>query len=209
MGRSFLNKIGFREKCSDVHECETGGQLLAECARREVGLTDFKKVPAVSGGVAPASRYQVSGPKVIRESFEGEVILVHLDTGTYYSLRGAGAALWTMIEASASLEEIADGAAASYEATQAVILADLEAFVSELLAEDLISAAAGSHSPISTPPLSVGESRLPYQTPVLERFSDMQELLLLDPVHDVGEDGWPLREEDAKERAANSRGSAA
>jgi hypothetical protein len=27
--------------------------------------------------------------------------------------------------------------------------------------------------------------------PVLEKYTDMQELLLLDPIHDVEEAGWP------------------
>jgi hypothetical protein len=29
--------------------------------------------------------------------------------------------------------------------------------------------------------------------PVLERYTDMQELLFLDPIHDVDESGWPHR----------------
>jgi hypothetical protein len=28
---------------------------------------------------------------------------------------------------------------------------------------------------------------------VLERYTDMQELLLLDPIHDVDQTGWPRR----------------
>ena len=31
-----------------------------------------------------------------------------------------------------------------------------------------------------------------YSTPVVEIFSDMQEILLLDPVHDVDKSGWPI-----------------
>ena len=30
-----------------------------------------------------------------------------------------------------------------------------------------------------------------YGLPALERFTDMEDLLLLDPVHDVEEMGWP------------------
>jgi hypothetical protein len=29
--------------------------------------------------------------------------------------------------------------------------------------------------------------------PVLEKFTDMADLLLLDPIHEVGEAGWPQR----------------
>ena len=35
---------------------------------------------------------------------------------------------------------------------------------------------------------------------MFERFTDMQDLLLLDPIHDVDETGWPVRA-DAVETA--------
>ncbi len=34
-------------------------------------------------------------------------------------------------------------------------------------------------------------SNVPYAPPALETYTDMQELLLLDPIHDVDETGWP------------------
>jgi hypothetical protein len=33
--------------------------------------------------------------------------------------------------------------------------------------------------------------RPPFTPPVLEVFADMRDLLLLDPIHDVAEVGWP------------------
>jgi hypothetical protein len=34
--------------------------------------------------------------------------------------------------------------------------------------------------------------REPFAAPALNTFSDMQELLLLDPIHEVDEAGWPV-----------------
>jgi hypothetical protein len=34
-------------------------------------------------------------------------------------------------------------------------------------------------------------SRRPFDEPLVERFTDMQNLLLLDPIHEVTEEGWP------------------
>ena len=31
----------------------------------------------------------------------------------------------------------------------------------------------------------------PYESPCLESYTDMEDLLLLDPIHDVGKTGWP------------------
>ena len=33
-----------------------------------------------------------------------------------------------------------------------------------------------------------------FVAPEFQRFDNLRELLLMDPVHDAGEEGWPLRE---------------
>ncbi len=40
-------------------------------------------------------------------------------------------------------------------------------------------------------PISAGD-RPAFEAPVLESYSDMQDLLLLDPIHDVDDAGWPV-----------------
>ena len=43
----------------------------------------------------------------------------------------------------------------------------------------------------STPDGPSDGLRAPFVAPELKRYADMQDLLLLDPVHDVDEKGWP------------------
>jgi hypothetical protein len=38
----------------------------------------------------------------------------------------------------------------------------------------------------------VAAATTPYLAPVLNAYSDMKDLLLLDPIHDVAEEGWPI-----------------
>lgn len=61
-------------------------------------------------------------------------------------------------------------------------------FLGDLAAENLISAAEGS-APLLAPSDDDGAAEFP--APRLERYTDMQDLLLLDPIHDVDERGWP------------------
>ena len=56
---------------------------------------------------AETLRYRVSNPRIIHEIMEGEVVLINLDTGTYYSLDRAGAHIWRGIESVATVGEIA------------------------------------------------------------------------------------------------------
>lgn len=130
------------------------------------------------------SRYEVNKPDVVAESVDGEALIVHLGTGAYYSARGSADIAWQMIASGASAEATAaalgDGAA-SPEAQAAV-----ERFIQKLMEEGLLRAR-------TTPPREAPVFSAPaaYADPELEKFTDMQDLLLLDPIHDVEEDGWP------------------
>ena len=46
-------------------------------------------------------RFRVNSPRVMHETIEGEVIVIDLTTGSYYSLRDASAEIWREIEAGA------------------------------------------------------------------------------------------------------------
>jgi len=41
---------------------------------------------------------------------------------------------------------------------------------------------------VITPPPA---GRPPFVKPILQKYTDMADLLLLDPIHEVGEQGWP------------------
>ena len=67
---------------------------------------------------------------------------------------------------------------------------DIVEFVQNLLKEKLIvhmeeGIAVSDWIPSNGGPL------IPYEKPKIETFSDMKDLLLLDPIHDVDETGWP------------------
>ena len=62
--------------------------------------------------------------------------------------------------------------------------------VDELITEGIVVQADEPGQPVLAAIESNGDSR-PYQEPKLGKYTDMQELLLLDPVHEVDEVGWP------------------
>ena len=38
---------------------------------------------------------------------------------------------------------------------------------------------------------------IPFDAPILKRYTDQQELLLLDPIHEVDDIGWPREKEES------------
>ena len=137
-------------------------------------------------------QFRVRSPHVVDDTIEGEVIAIDLESGTYYSLRNASAEIWHCIKAGAGEASIGDSLAERYTGTPAEIGSAVSRLLDELAAERLIEETPEGVAPAEPPSLAPGpEGRVPFVAPVLEKHTDMQDLILLDPVHDVTEAGWP------------------
>jgi hypothetical protein len=130
------------------------------------------------------SRFQYAEPGVVHESFEDETIIVNLDNGAYYSLNTAGRAVWLMVGAGMSILEITRAAGAAEDLRKPI-----EQFVLALSNEGLIRPVEGDLQtrPSAPPDLHLGE-----KPPAMEKFTDMERLILLDVIHDVDATGWPI-----------------
>lgn len=135
----------------------------------------------------PNVAYRINTPKVVHETIEGEVVIINLDSGAYYSLDQAGAALWAELERGTGTADLARFVEAHYQADAGMAAAAVQALVTALAAEDLVQATGEA---TAQPPYSNGQ-RAPFVAPVLQKHTDMQDLLLLDPIHEVDETGWP------------------
>ena len=146
--------------------------------------------------LAPESRFVVNTPGVAAKVIEGEAIIMNLSTGMYYSMDGVGALLWEWVERGHSVGEIVDGLADRYETSISQVQADVEHLLDQVIQEGLVSiASAGSATPgMIGPP---ADSRLPYRSPELIRYSDMAELLALDPPMPMPAAPWTPPEERA------------
>jgi hypothetical protein len=137
--------------------------------------------------------YQVNRPDVVMESFGGETVLVQMKSGNYYSLQGSAPLIWDLIDQGSSVEDAGDFLLASHAADEEEVRRSVLSLVDELLAESLIVPLVGApNGPAGKAPAPV-EPGTPFVPPVLERYTDMQELLFLDPIHDVDASGWPHR----------------
>ena len=121
--------------------------------------------------------------------FDTEVVIVNLETGIYYSLRGSGIDIWRGIEGGLTSEQIV-GAFASAGGD-----ASAREHIAELEREQLIVPAATEQESSTGAALSVST---PFVSPILEKFTDMREMLLIDPIHELDEGGWP-KKTDTKE----------
>lgn len=137
-------------------------------------------------------RYQVGTTDVIYDTIEDEVILLDIQTGTYFQLTGTAVPVWNWLVVGTPLTEIVNRFVQKYPGETLAIETGLEKFVQELTAEKLLKPrTTDAPAPTDTPapPLTTAET---FVAPTLLKYTDMQSLLLLDPIHDVDTPGWPI-----------------
>ena len=123
------------------------------------------------------------------ESFGDEIVVLNLVDGIYYAFRGAAVVAWPYIIAQHSEPVIASALATRYGVAADQLSLDLTEFVERLLHENILLAAPEDTSEINC---SQHGSLPEYQGFSFERHADMEDLLTLDPIHDVDrQKGWP------------------
>lgn len=138
-------------------------------------------------------RFQVNSPNVIQETIENEVIIADLTRGTYYSLEKVGAAVWNAtINDGKTVPEIVEALVRECKTSQSEVEESINEFIEQLRKEDLIvlDDSEGPGSNHTQTNLSNGEPMI-FEKPSLHKYTDMEQILLLDPIHDVDETGWP------------------
>lgn len=132
--------------------------------------------------------FRINSPNVVAETLDGETTIVNLDSGTYYALNRTGSAIWDGIAAGGTEDEVAAQVAEAFGVEAGAAADAVAGLVEELSAQELIVPGDGAAAaPVAAPNGSRGE----WTDPKLTTYTDMQELLLLDPIHEVDESGWP------------------
>lgn len=141
-------------------------------------------------------KYRVNAPQVLYEAFDDEMVIINLDSGSYYTLNDTGRVIWEIVSAGGALEQALAALSARFEDISAEQETRIHAFVQGLVDEELIvvDTLSAGQVPINDAPRN--DQRRAYIPPALEKYTDMQELLLLDPIHEVDEQGWPVAKAD-------------
>ena len=129
--------------------------------------------------VTAESQFGVRSEESAYKTLDGETIIINLVNGVYYSLPGVGSEAWELIAAGRSLADIAAMLSARYGTPFEVVAADMVRLAEQLLTENLVDPASGSAAAAEPPPPSPAERA--YQTPALQAYRDMADLLALDP----------------------------
>ncbi|MEO7361504.1 MAG: PqqD family protein [Gemmatimonadaceae bacterium] len=118
-------------------------------------------------------RQDVAG-KVI----DGEAIIMNLTNGAYYSVDAVGAVVWQWIDEEQNVSTILERLHAAFPQSAGAISTEVQLFVDQLLDDGLVQeGSSGFPSPVDS------DLKIPatYSTPALQKYTEMADLLALDP----------------------------
>jgi hypothetical protein len=118
---------------------------------------------------------------------------LNLDSGSYYSAQGIGTVIWSLVSDGASEAAILQHMRAEYTGNGDEIASATAKFLDQLVTESLVEPdnivdGSGEQAPAMARAPNKSNA---FSLPLLQKYTDMEEMLLLDPIHEVDEHGWP------------------
>ena len=136
--------------------------------------------------------YCIPQSKVIYEILNNEVIAIDFKTGNYYALTCLAKQIWQMVEKQICLEKMTQVIADHYDREQKQVSKDVESFLNQLVEIGLLELDTKiSHDETSDKIFQINFEQDTYEAPTVQEYTDVQNLLLLDPIHEVTDSGWP------------------
>jgi hypothetical protein len=77
-------------------------------------------------------------PQVVTRPLDGELVLLNLDTETYYGLDEVGTRMWELLSSSPTIESAFEQLVSEYEVDAATLRVDLEALLGQLVDGGLV-----------------------------------------------------------------------
>ena len=131
--------------------------------------------------------FAVAHARIIHESVEAEdALLIDLDRGVYYNLRGVAATIWKSAVSGLSLEAIAGAVEKAHSGCEEGVAEVVAAFARQLIDEGLLTPGVATNGATAAPAVAARRGT-PYGAPILERYTDLEELLRADPICEVSD----------------------
>jgi hypothetical protein len=135
--------------------------------------------------------YRVNGPNIVSDVIDDEVFIINLEKGIYYSLMAPGVEIWEALRQGATLDQVQEWLLARFDENPGDIARAVHDLVREMEAEHILVRDESPQEGTIDLPDEPSNQRRPFQRPVLHRYTDMEAILMLDPIHEVDQQGWP------------------
>ncbi|MFM1825873.1 MAG: hypothetical protein RLZZ37_508 [Actinomycetota bacterium] len=128
--------------------------------------------------------------KISFDRLDGEVIIVDLESGSYYCTSQTGSDIWTLVVQGVSTEQILLILNEKYLGKLTELENDINAFVDKL--EEIKLIYPVKNNELIDFIFPEDQNRSKWIKPVIEEYTDMWDLIKMDPIHESNEkQGWP------------------
>lgn len=140
------------------------------------------------------TKYKVSS-SISSERLNGEIIIISFDSGDYFSCFGTASDILTLINQGANIDQIFETLSIYFKETS--VEDQVLSFIKSCLNEKIIVESDAKSGTDFNLPNDYDRSK--WNEPILEKFSEYNDLLLIDPVHDSSLEGWPNKLDQNKQ----------
>jgi hypothetical protein len=132
-----------------------------------------------------SKRFEIKSPEVVYDEIDGEYVIVDLASGKYFRIQGESSKLFALVISGQELQTNKN----SFSSRTAELI---DSTVRTLVDNSIIREATAQNSAGSldeTVSFDLNEF-------VIEEFTDLQDIIGLDPIHEVDlNQGWPIADE--------------
>jgi len=126
--------------------------------------------------------------RIVADDFEDEMVLIDVHKGLYFSMRGSAKEIWKAFKDSQSRSALLGRLADQHGEDS---LQSINQAIDRMVEHELL---ISGPPPKNGVPVLHGLTVSAFIAPIVDVFTDMAELIAIDPVHEVDEAaGWPVR----------------
>ena len=127
------------------------------------------------------NRYKINDAEIINETIDGEVMLLNLTNGNYFSLDNVGVLIWEIITQKYPVEALIKSITSYDVNSKGIMETSIQKVVSQMLEEGLIVHCDDDKNPLDQVSYinevlsKLKEGTIRYEIPVLHMYKDIQE----------------------------------
>ncbi len=141
-------------------------------------------------------RYRVNRPRIVDETIDGEALIMDMVSGAYYGCDGPSAFAWLAFGGGASADEVGDALASRFPLEADGARDEAARLLASLVGHELLVPRAEEPADDLDTSVAAYDGAFDAGGPLsVDAFTDLADLILLDPVHDVTDAGWPHKRE--------------
>ena len=128
-------------------------------------------------------KYEIGQTRLEVNVFDGEMIVLNLESGCYYSIEGSGQDIWAMIDVGLTVDQMATALADNYDIAKETIRAEIQSFCGKLLDEDVLIA---SNVDTIANTAEFSDFRPEFEPASISKYDDLVDSFALDPPLVIG-----------------------